>query len=233
MERTVLFQYDGANTVYGIFRRPSDGYAWDVSAASWVPWNAANIGSYDIPSTDAGGNLQTVTVPTGIALDTLIAVLFFEQQAGAPAAGDLVYSLGHQVGLAPGTAASTATGTATYDLTSSVGQVRLLIMDTDTSDAVFSDAEISVFLALESDSVRLGAATALEAIASEKGRLAVFLRTLNYEKDSKETVKDILAIAQRLRDLEEDAPAYGVAEVAQTAFSVVDIIVNRWIREAA
>ncbi len=54
---------------------------------------------------------------------------------------------------------------ATYDLTTDVGKVRLLISDKDIANAVFSDEELEVFLTSEG-SVKLGAAAALEAWAA-------------------------------------------------------------------
>lgn len=57
----------------------------------------------------------------------------------------------------------------TYDLTTNIGKVRLLIGDTDivpTTDAQFSDEEIQVFLTLASSSLLIAAGYALEAWAS-------------------------------------------------------------------
>ena len=55
---------------------------------------------------------------------------------------------------------------ATYDLTTDVGKVRLIIGDTDVTpatDAVFTDAELTYFLTVNSSSINLAAADALEA----------------------------------------------------------------------
>jgi len=55
---------------------------------------------------------------------------------------------------------------ATYDLTTNVGKVRLIIGDTDVdpdSDAVFLDAEITYFLTVNSNNISLAAADALGA----------------------------------------------------------------------
>ena len=51
----------------------------------------------------------------------------------------------------------------TYDITTSVGKVRLMIGDTDTTNEVFTDAEITYFLTLNSSNLNLAAADALEA----------------------------------------------------------------------
>ncbi len=55
---------------------------------------------------------------------------------------------------------------ATYDLTTNVGKVRLIIGDTDVhpeSDAIFTDAEINHFLTVNGSDIDLAAADALEA----------------------------------------------------------------------
>ena len=57
----------------------------------------------------------------------------------------------------------------TYDLTTDIGKVRLLIGDTDivpTTDAQFSDEELQVFLTMASGSLLIAAGYALEAWAS-------------------------------------------------------------------
>ncbi len=56
--------------------------------------------------------------------------------------------------------------TWTYDLTTNVGKIRLIIGDTDidpTSDAVFTDEELTYFLTVNSNNITLAAADALEA----------------------------------------------------------------------
>lgn len=51
----------------------------------------------------------------------------------------------------------------TYDITTNRGKVRLIIGDTSTTACVFSDAEIDVFLSINSSNINLAAADALEA----------------------------------------------------------------------
>ena len=50
-----------------------------------------------------------------------------------------------------------------YDITTTIGKVRLLIGDTDDTAYVFTDAELQYFLDENSNSVPLAAADALEA----------------------------------------------------------------------
>ena len=58
----------------------------------------------------------------------------------------------------------------TYDITNNVGKVRLKIGDTDvtpTTDAVFTDEELTVFLTDNSSNINMAAADALEAWAAK------------------------------------------------------------------
>jgi hypothetical protein len=57
--------------------------------------------------------------------------------------------------------------TFTVNLTTSVGQVRLLIPDRVEARAQFSDEELTAFLSLEGDVVSGAAALALETLASQ------------------------------------------------------------------
>ena len=69
----------------------------------------------------------------------------------------------------------------TYDSTTSRGRVRLLLSDTDTTDAtkqIFTDAEIDAFLALGSNEVFDAAAMGCRSIAASTGRAAVAYRAV-------------------------------------------------------
>lgn len=61
------------------------------------------------------------------------------------------------------------------DYTTPAAQVRLLINDT-TTEPVFSDAEIDVFLKLETNSVKRAAAQALDTIADDEVLTAKVIR---------------------------------------------------------
>jgi len=117
----------------------------------------------------------------------------------------------------------------TYDLATDRGKVRLLAGD--SAGGIFTDAEIDAFLSLESNEVWCAAAAALEAIASQEARLASVQETLNYKKDTTEIAKGLLEAAARYRAHVEADPSYGAAEIGQTPFIVVDIILNRLERD--
>lgn len=63
----------------------------------------------------------------------------------------------------------------TYDLSTSVGQVRLLVADTDLDGYTFPDAEISYALTAEGNVVKRAAALLYEILAGNHSRLAVKL----------------------------------------------------------
>ena len=100
---------------------------------------------------------------------------------------------------------------ATYDLTTDIGKVRLLIGDTTIASAQFSDAELQVFLDLASDSIRMAAANALDAWAAT---LANNMKSENigdygYTRDSAANMK---ALAADLRAQAKAIPGFVWAE---------------------
>ena len=106
--------------------------------------------------------------------------------------------------------------TTTYDITTTVGQVRLIIGDTDVhpgSDAVFSDEELTYFYSI-GGSVTLGAAMAAEAWAAKYAVNATGETIGDYAYTSK-AVDNLLGLAKRLRDLADDSltPAMDWAEL--------------------
>lgn len=109
-----------------------------------------------------------------------------------------------------------------------VEQVRLLIQDTlVVPDQIFTDADLQVFLDLET-SVKSAAALALETIAADKAKLAQKLRTLNFEEDDRGAAQALLNAAQQFRDSDI---AFGAAEVAWDDAQAVEIVIARGLRE--
>lgn len=111
-----------------------------------------------------------------------------------------------------------------------IGDVRILIQDTDivpTTDAIFSDEEIQVFLTL-GGSVQTAAGLALKAIAADKAKLSKLMRTLNWTQDDRQAASALLAIADSMI---ADDIAFGSAESSYTDFNIRDIVINRALRE--
>lgn len=117
----------------------------------------------------------------------------------------------------------------TYDLNNSIGKVRLLIPDTQEATAVFSDEEITAFLALESASVRRATALALETIASNEALTLKVVRLLDVQTDGAKLADSLLKRAATLRQqaLEDDGLAgftqWEIAEWAVDDFTLRDL----------
>lgn len=92
---------------------------------------------------------------------------------------------------------------ATYVLTEPRGKVRLLIPDTNTADAVFSDEELDAFLALNTGSILLAAADAVDAIARDMALVLKVIKTQDLQTDGASLAAELRAHAQGLRDRAE------------------------------
>lgn len=79
-----------------------------------------------------------------------------------------------------------------------ISTVRLLISDLD-DPPIFSDDEITAFLTLEGDAVKLAAAQALDAIASNEALVSKRIRTLDLQTDGPAVAKELRAHATALR----------------------------------
>lgn len=79
----------------------------------------------------------------------------------------------------------------TYCLTDDIGKTRLLIADTDISDATFSDEEITFALGTEGG-LYMAAAMLLRVLAADQSRLAVRVSRSGVSED-------LTQVAQQLR----------------------------------
>lgn len=85
-----------------------------------------------------------------------------------------------------------------YDLATPVGQVRLLLNDVE-EPFVFTDAEVTAFLALEGESVKRAAAQAIDANASSEVLAAKVLRTQDVTTDGAKVADALRKHAAELR----------------------------------
>jgi hypothetical protein len=85
---------------------------------------------------------------------------------------------------------------------SDVSNVRLLISDTSpaSSGQIFTDAEIQAFLDLEDGGVKLAAAQALDAIASNEAMVSKRIKTLDLQTDGPAVAKSLREHASALRE---------------------------------
>lgn len=96
---------------------------------------------------------------------------------------------------------------ATYDTDTKVGTVRLLVSDTDLSDPLFQDEEISRFLALRGDDELLAAALALRTIAGNEAQVLKVIRLLDLDTDGAAVSKELRQLAATLEASADDVGA--------------------------
>ena len=110
--------------------------------------------------------------------------------------------------------------TATYDLTTNVGKVRLIIGDTNIANAVFTDEELTYFLTANSDSVNLAAASACEAWVAKYAASPSSERIGDYSY-TQQAVENFNKLAKELREKEATTPCSDWASLNLTAGSAI------------
>jgi alanine dehydrogenase len=96
--------------------------------------------------------------------------------------------------------------TTTYDITNIVGQMRLKIGDITLTDPIFTDEELTYFYVANTNNINLASATALESWAARYGANADSENVTSYSY-TQSIVTKLLAMAKRLRDIEDAALA--------------------------
>lgn len=102
----------------------------------------------------------------------------------------------------------------TLDYQTDRGKVRLLATDVDPTEALFDDAQIDVFLALEGG-VKTAAALALETIASSEALVQKKTRLLDLSTDGPAVAKELRERAAALRTQAGDADTTGAFDWAE------------------
>lgn len=89
------------------------------------------------------------------------------------------------------------------DYSTSIGQVRLLIPDTeqlgDTPSYLFSDPQIQAFLSLYSDNVKRAAAQAKLVLATSEALINKVIKTYDFQTDGAKLGAELRAQAAELR----------------------------------
>jgi len=107
----------------------------------------------------------------------------------------------------------------TYDVTTDAGRVRMLITDRDEVNSIFQDDEIDAFLDLEDGSIRLAAASALEAIAANEALVLKKLVMLDTETDGPAVAAALIKLAASYREQENSSGAFDIAEQGVNDFA--------------
>ncbi len=105
--------------------------------------------------------------------------------------------------------------TVTYDITTDVGKVRLMIGDNILTSYKFTNEEIGYFLSSNSNNINLAAADALEAWASAYATNADTERIGDYSY-SQGIVKKMLDLAAKLREKDSSVPLFDIASMNLT-----------------
>ena len=114
----------------------------------------------------------------------------------------------------------------TYDTTTDRGKVRLLATDVDSSNQIFSDAEIDTFLTLEDSNIKRSAALALETIARNQVLVLKVIRLLEIQTDGASVARELRMQADNLREqatadeARSDGGAFDWAEMVTDDFSL-------------
>lgn len=106
----------------------------------------------------------------------------------------------------------------TYDVSTDIGKVRMLITDRNEARPIFQDAEIQAYLDLEDSSVRRAAAAALETMASDQALVLKVIVTLDLETDGAKVSDALMKRAAVLRQTENEVGAFDIAEMITNDF---------------
>lgn len=124
-----------------------------------------------------------------------------------------------------------------YDVTTPIGQVRLLAFDTDISapGPAFQDEEIQALLSMNNSVVKLAAAQAVDALAGNEAYVQKFLKTIDVTTDGSKAAGSLQAYAAELRRQvhEDDGDATGYfdwAEEVYNEFNLRERVIKQYLR---
>lgn len=121
--------------------------------------------------------------------------------------------------------------TFTYDLATDVGKVRFLLSDSNGVTPKFTDEEIGAALELYSGSLNLAAAACCDSLAVRLTMDPDNGRQIGDTKTDLTAATDALReMAARFRTVEEELPAFAIAEENLSTFNELEIIRNYIMR---
>lgn len=110
-----------------------------------------------------------------------------------------------------------------YDLSTDVGKIRVLIPDNKGDAYVFEDDELAAFYALEGNSLKRAAALALETIASNEVMVLKIIRLLDISTDGAKVSDALLKRAEKLRSQADDEET-----AANGGFDIAEMVVDQF-----
>ena len=125
--------------------------------------------------------------------------------------------------------------TVTYDITSDIGQVRMLIPDKDQNNVLFQDEEITAMLNLSGESVLRAAALGVDTMAHDNAMVLKVISLLDLRTDGATLSRALHDQAESLRAmaLEEEAregSLFDYAEMVTNAFTLRQRVWNQMLR---
>lgn len=107
-----------------------------------------------------------------------------------------------------------------YDPTTDSGMVRLICTDTNPSEEMLSDAEITAYLALNDGNIRMAAADALDHIATNEVLVQKRIKLLDLSTDGPSEAKALHELAETQRRLAADGAEEPVVDWAENPVDV-------------
>ncbi len=105
-----------------------------------------------------------------------------------------------------------------YDLTTEIGKLRLLLQDIDATNPIFSDEELGVFLSFGEHDLYLSASEAWLALAGNYAKLAKRKSISKYSHDLSQIANECREQATYYKEKAELAPADDFAAVTLSDF---------------
>lgn len=123
----------------------------------------------------------------------------------------------------------------TNDITTDVGKLRLLLVDVDSSNPIFQDSELEVFLSLKNGNLQRAAALAYRAIAGNQTLVLKVIKLLQLQTDGASVGRELRQLATAFDDSAtfDDAAAgnlFDWAEMVLNPFSERERLLNEIAR---
>lgn len=124
----------------------------------------------------------------------------------------------------------TTSGTFTYNVSTNLGKVRMMIGDTDSTTALLTDEEINAFLSMNGNDLYATASACLYRIASSKALVAKRISAGNYSEDTSGMAAELRATAKEYKAMSDSVPAEAQAEIIWNEMSYNSVIARRDLR---